>query len=294
MDLRAMQFFLTLSEELHFGRAASRHFISSQAFGREIRALESKLGVELFTRTSRRVQLTPAGERSVQHVRSVLAAVEGLTAGAATRPQRQAASGPPRPGRREVPTRSALAAAAQRIFAEQGNTEASVQQITAAADVEPDSFYNDFSSKAELFHFAIVEMLDGFAADLDRHLFGMDDPAADYASSVRLTIRLARTDPVMARVIMNSPPSVAQSPEGLAGRALRCIRQAGETGRFRVDNDQVAWSWATGCAISSIRLCLLEPSAPVNETADLTAASLLRMHGLAEDEVQRLVALPLP
>jgi DNA-binding transcriptional LysR family regulator len=40
MELRSLKFAVTLAEELHFGRAAERHFVSAQPFGRTIAALE--------------------------------------------------------------------------------------------------------------------------------------------------------------------------------------------------------------------------------------------------------------
>ena len=65
-------------QELHFGRAARRHYIVPQAFGREVQRLERELGVRLFDRTSRRVALTTAGERFVVRARQVLAQVDEL------------------------------------------------------------------------------------------------------------------------------------------------------------------------------------------------------------------------
>lgn len=66
MEIRTLRYVVTLAEELHFGRAAGRHFISAQPFGRHIQRLERELGVRLFQRTSRRVQLTPMGESFVE------------------------------------------------------------------------------------------------------------------------------------------------------------------------------------------------------------------------------------
>jgi len=82
VELRTLRYVVTLSEELHFGRAASRHFISAQPFGQAVGRLERELGYRLFERTSRRVALTPAGERFVHTARDVLAGVDEL-AGAA-------------------------------------------------------------------------------------------------------------------------------------------------------------------------------------------------------------------
>jgi AcrR family transcriptional regulator len=80
--------------------------------------------------------------------------------------------------RRKQQTRAALIAAAQRIYAERGSTDASIQQITDAADVGFGSFYNHFASKTELFDTAIAATLEEHAAWLERLLRDESDPAA--------------------------------------------------------------------------------------------------------------------
>jgi DNA-binding transcriptional LysR family regulator len=79
MDIRALRYAVTLAEELHFGRAAQRHYISPQPFGRHIQRLERELGIQLFARTSRRVALTPEGERLIAEARALLDTVDSLT-----------------------------------------------------------------------------------------------------------------------------------------------------------------------------------------------------------------------
>lgn len=78
MDVRALRYAVTLSEELHFGRAAARHYVSAQGFGQQIKRLERELGFPLFARTSRTVALTPAGELFVGRARGVLASLDEL------------------------------------------------------------------------------------------------------------------------------------------------------------------------------------------------------------------------
>ncbi len=73
LEVRGLRYFVAAAEELHFTRAAARLFVAQQALSREIRRLERRLGVPLFERTTRRVTLTPSGERLLPRARELVA-----------------------------------------------------------------------------------------------------------------------------------------------------------------------------------------------------------------------------
>ena len=79
MELRHLRAYAALAEERHFGRAAERLHLAQPALSPTIKQLERELGVTLFDRTTRRVELTPAGHRFADHAATVLGSVERAT-----------------------------------------------------------------------------------------------------------------------------------------------------------------------------------------------------------------------
>ncbi len=72
MHLRDLRYFVTVSEHLHFTRAAEVLFVSQPALSKQIRMLEKRLRTTLFVRDKRTVELTPAGRAFLPHARAIL------------------------------------------------------------------------------------------------------------------------------------------------------------------------------------------------------------------------------
>ncbi|WP_321792354.1 LysR family transcriptional regulator [Caballeronia sp. J97] len=78
IELRLLRYFVTVAEEMHFGHAAARLAMTQPPLSQAIRALEDALGVALFVRTKRTVELTPVGKDLLPEVRRLLASAEAL------------------------------------------------------------------------------------------------------------------------------------------------------------------------------------------------------------------------
>ncbi|WP_305786594.1 LysR family transcriptional regulator [Symbioplanes lichenis] len=76
IELRQLRYFVTLAEELHFGRAAAREHIVPSALTAQVQRLERAVGVQLVERTTRHVALTGAGRRFLVEARQILDHVE--------------------------------------------------------------------------------------------------------------------------------------------------------------------------------------------------------------------------
>jgi DNA-binding transcriptional LysR family regulator len=104
VELRELRIFLTLADELHFGRTAERLGISQPSVSEAIRLLERRVGARLFERTSRSVRLTPAGTGLQQRLAPALETLDRTLAQTCRRPRdrvlRPGAGGEPWPSAR--------------------------------------------------------------------------------------------------------------------------------------------------------------------------------------------------
>ncbi|MCU7826751.1 TetR/AcrR family transcriptional regulator [Kitasatospora sp. DSM 101779] len=201
---------------------------------------------------------------------------------------------PNRLDRRKALTRAALIAAAQGFLAEQGRTDVSIQEITEAADVGFGSFYNHFTSKDELFDAAVALTLEQHGELLESVAGDLGDPAEIFAASVRLTGRLQRTHPQIARILVHTGMPYLTSDRGLAPRAMRDLRAAADNGRLDIDDPRTSVAMVGGALLGVLHLLETRPDLDAEHVSDQLAFRLLRMFGMTRAEARAIATRPLP
>ncbi len=170
----------------------------------------------------------------------------------------------------------------------------SIQEITDTADVGFGTFYNHFETKAELFEAAVREVLEEYGASLDRACAELTDSAEIYVVGVRMTARLAASQPAVAQVLVQVGMSYAWAEDGLAARAFRDIQRGIDDGRFTIADARLGLLSTAGCVLAFLQLALDRPGELSDDDADTLAEMLLRMLGMTARSAAAVAHRPLP
>ncbi|BCK56095.1 putative TetR-family transcriptional regulator [Nocardia wallacei] len=168
-----------------------------------------------------------------------------------------------------------------------------MQQIADRADVGVGSFYNHFASKAELFEAAIAETLDRYGELFDQASAGIEDPAEIFANGIRMTMHLTKTHAQLTGTLLTIGFRLMSPDQGLAPRALRDLRRAGDAGRLTISDYPAALACTAGSLLGCLQLLVTDPSTDIDSLADTLAVNLLRMFGLSLDDARAVATKPL-
>lgn len=182
--------------------------------------------------------------------------------------------------------------AAKALFARQGVDNTRINEITEEADVGFGSFYNHFDSKEAIVEAVLTEAVSTQGAAIDAVTARLDDPAEVIAAAHRHFVRLARSDPDWAWLLVRLDVSHDVLLAGLGPFARRDLRRGLKSGRLQVANEQVALL-ASGGALLAVMRAVLDGRAP--KDADVHhAEGMLRLFGLPPDKAADLARRPLP
>jgi len=129
---------------------------------------------------------------------------------------------------------------------------------------------------------------------IDAACAGIDDPAQVFATSLRISGRLAWTHPDIAGLIIGAGLGLLDAPRGLAPRALRDIRAGQTAGRFTIPDAEIALSAIAGGLLGLLQLHRRHPERVAENTVDELTEACLRLLGLPAPQARRLAQLPLP
>ena len=134
VELRHLRYFLAVAEDLHFSQAAERLQIAQPALSQQIRKLETEIGVTLFHRTKRHVELSAAGQAMVRPARQALA--EASAAVEAAQRAARGETGHLRIGFIESAAMTFVPRAVRRFSADHPDVGLSLSELAVDAQVE--------------------------------------------------------------------------------------------------------------------------------------------------------------
>jgi AcrR family transcriptional regulator len=194
--------------------------------------------------------------------------------------------------RRRQETRRKLVAAAGARFARQGVDNTRINEITEEADVGFGSFYNHFKSKDEIVHAVLEQTVARQGAELSALTDHLDDPAEVIAVAHRAFVRLARTDPDWAWLLIRLDASHDVMLSALGPFARRDLRRGIATGRLRVSDERTALFAAAGALLGVMRAVL---DGQLRRDADVHhAEGVLRALGVPAEDAAEVARRPLP
>jgi AcrR family transcriptional regulator len=167
-----------------------------------------------------------------------------------------------------------------------------INQITEEADVGFGSFYNHFEGKEEIVTAVLEQVIAEAGEAIDRATSDIEDPAEVVAIAHRSLIAWATTDPEVAWLLVRLNASHDAILTTLGSYAARDLKRGLDTGRFSVDDRNIALIAAGGALIAVIR-AVLEGRAS-DQADEHHAAGVLRIFGVPPEEAAQLASRPLP
>jgi AcrR family transcriptional regulator len=194
--------------------------------------------------------------------------------------------------RRKVRTRAALLSAARALFASQGMEQTAIAEIAERADVATGSFYNYFAGKEQLLEALLEDELSSQRVLLEARQDQVDDPAEKISIAHRHLIRVSRTDPDWAWLILRLDVPYRAAWATLGHAASEDLDAGLRAGRFDVANPALALTASGGALFAVIHEQLVGEGSPHADSEH--AEGVLRSFGIPPAEAAEIAWRPLP
>lgn len=188
--------------------------------------------------------------------------------------------------------RASLMDAAVALVAESGAGAVSIDNVIRHAGVARGTFYNYFTTPADLMQSVGVELTEDLITTVDQIVRRHDDPAARVAIGLRAILACARASRVLAALIMQSGWPIAPPDHALRRLVAGDVARGLETSRFRPTPIAVAMALVGGLVVGTMPV-YAEGVAPPDLDAQITETLLIGL-GLSPDEASRLARVSLP
>jgi AcrR family transcriptional regulator len=200
---------------------------------------------------------------------------------------------PNRIERRRQQTHDALVAAAREVFAARGVDASTIADITEAADVAKGSFYNYFDAKDDVLRAVVATTLAELGDALDQLTEALrQDPARVISVCVRHTLRACVEDPTVGWFLLRAGETLSVGEAAIGPFGRRDIGRGVASGRFRVDDAELAGTMIGGAVQAVLRRRLCGELGPGADEA--LAFHALRVLGVPEPEARSIAAEDLP
>ena len=196
--------------------------------------------------------------------------------------------------RRKAEARQRLLIAAHRLIAENGVSDLRIGDVTDRADLGFGTFYTYFPSKDALIEAVVAEVLAGLASRIGSDALEFADPAEAASVSYRRFLRFSRDEPELARVLVELDRVNAIFEDAVTPWAMETLSRGRSSGRFAVDDLDLALTSIAGAALAAIRAILAGRIPPGPKTESRGAEMMLRGFGLDVASAAEIAHRPLP
>jgi AcrR family transcriptional regulator len=177
---------------------------------------------------------------------------------------------------------------AVQVFADKGGDLPVIDDFIRAADVSRGTFYNYFSTTAELLEATVAWLADDVIRSIDPEVAAIEEPALRLATAIRMYLRWAATDPEWCR-FMAKIPSIGVIAER---RISRDLRQGRRSGVFKYAKLSAAHDLIVGASQQAIRRMTEEAAWPA--LSDEVIGMVLRGLGVSDTRIEDILRAPLP